>query len=59
MLKLVDSINLKFIDINRKRSNRFSGIYGKQVQDPLVQWLRLDTFIVDIRVRFPYGLINF
>ena len=52
MLKLVDSINLKFIDINRKRSNRFSDI-----RDSFVQWLRLNTFIVDIRVRFPYGLI--
>jgi hypothetical protein len=29
MLKLVDSINLKFIDINRKRSNRFSDIKYK------------------------------
>jgi hypothetical protein len=31
MLKLVDSINLKFIDINRKRSSRFSDIYSKNI----------------------------
>jgi hypothetical protein len=59
MLKLVDSINLKFIDINRKRSNRFSDILYNQIYDSFVQWLRLDTFIVDIRVRFPYGLIYY
>ena len=50
MLKLVDRIILRFIDINRKRSSRFSDI------DPFVQRLRLNIFDVLIRVRIPYGL---
>jgi hypothetical protein len=50
VLKLVDRIILRFIDIHHKRSSRFSD------KNPFVQWLRQNFFNVFIRVRLPYGL---
>jgi hypothetical protein len=51
VLKLVDRIILRFIDIHHKRSSRFSD------KNPFVQWLRQNFFNVFIRVRPPYGLV--
>jgi hypothetical protein len=50
MLELVDRIILRFIDFYHKRSSRFSD------KDPFVQWLRQNSFTVEIRVQIPYGL---